>query len=79
MGEKGEEASEDGVLGGYGHVNDPDIKSSEAFLNTLLSDQFTDEKRNRHLVVLGNKWLLLLYLCVFTYNVYLFNWSIRTI
>ncbi|XP_057503561.1 alpha N-terminal protein methyltransferase 1 isoform X2 [Actinidia eriantha] len=46
------EASEDGVLGGYGHVNDPDIKSSEAFLNTLLSDQFTDEKRNRHLVVL---------------------------
>ncbi|PSS19304.1 Alpha N-terminal protein like [Actinidia chinensis var. chinensis] len=49
---EGVEASEDGVLGGYGHVNDPDIKSSEAFLNTLLSDQFTDEKRNRHLAVL---------------------------
>ncbi|GMP73221.1 hypothetical protein CsSME_00031040 [Camellia sinensis var. sinensis] len=46
------EASVDGVLGGYGHVNEPDIKSSEAFLNTLLSDRFPDGGRNRHLVVL---------------------------
>lgn len=46
------EASVDGVLGGYGHVNEPDIKSSEAFLNTLLSDRFPNGGRNRNLVAL---------------------------
>lgn len=48
------EASVDGVLGGYGHVNDADIKDSEAFLNTLLADCFPDAGRNQHLVALGN-------------------------
>uniref|UniRef100_A0A7N0T3P3 Alpha N-terminal protein methyltransferase 1 n=1 Tax=Kalanchoe fedtschenkoi TaxID=63787 RepID=A0A7N0T3P3_KALFE len=43
------EASVDGVLGGYGHVNDQDLKGSEAFLNSLLRDRLL---RNRHLVAL---------------------------
>ncbi|XP_058196097.1 alpha N-terminal protein methyltransferase 1 isoform X2 [Rhododendron vialii] len=49
---EGVEASVDGVLGGYGHVNEPDIKSSEAFLNTLLVDRFPSGEGNRHLVAL---------------------------
>ena len=52
--EKGVEASVDGVLGGYGHVNEADIKDSEAFLNSLLVDCFPDAGRNQHLVALGN-------------------------
>ncbi|KAA8514782.1 hypothetical protein F0562_017961 [Nyssa sinensis] len=47
------EATVDGVLGGYGHVNEPDIKGSEAFLNTLLAERFADGGRNRNLVALG--------------------------
>ena len=46
------EASVDGVLGGYGHVNDVDVKGSEAFLKTLFSERFADTGRNRHLVAL---------------------------
>ncbi|XP_043698558.1 alpha N-terminal protein methyltransferase 1 [Telopea speciosissima] len=49
---EGVEASVDGVLGGYGHVNDSDIKGSEAFLKTLLFDFFGADLRNRHLVAL---------------------------
>nr|XP_043624559.1 alpha N-terminal protein methyltransferase 1 [Erigeron canadensis] len=49
---QGVEASMDGVLGGYGHVNEPDIKSSEAFLNTLLTAFFPNAGRNQHLVAL---------------------------
>ncbi|KAK3034385.1 hypothetical protein RJ639_033989 [Escallonia herrerae] len=49
---QGVEASVDGVLGGYGHVSEADIKSSEAFLNTLLADYFPDAATNRHLVAL---------------------------
>ncbi|KAI8525784.1 hypothetical protein RHMOL_Rhmol13G0256900 [Rhododendron molle] len=49
---EGVEASVDGVLGGYGHVNEPDIKSSEAFLNTLLVDRFPSGEGNQHLVAL---------------------------
>ncbi|KAI8559147.1 hypothetical protein RHMOL_Rhmol04G0150600 [Rhododendron molle] len=49
---EGVEASVDGVLGGYGHVNEPDIKSSDAFLNTLLDDRFPSGEGNRHLVAL---------------------------
>ncbi|KAD6794761.1 hypothetical protein E3N88_05657 [Mikania micrantha] len=49
---QGVEASVDGVLGGYGHVNEPDINSSEAFLNTLLADFFPDSGTNQHLVAL---------------------------
>ncbi|XP_008793567.2 alpha N-terminal protein methyltransferase 1 [Phoenix dactylifera] len=44
------EASVDGVLGGYGHVNEVDVKGSEAFLNTLLPNRFGTERR--HLVAL---------------------------
>ncbi|XAR50770.1 Protein N-terminal methyltransferase [Bertholletia excelsa] len=49
---EGVEASVDGVLGGYGHVNEPDIKGSEAFLEALLTDRFSDSGRNQHLVAL---------------------------
>lgn len=51
--EKGVEATVDGVLGGYGHVNKPDIESSEAFLNSILVELFPDAGRGRHLVALG--------------------------
>ncbi|KAJ0673968.1 putative protein methyltransferase [Helianthus annuus] len=49
---QGVEASVEGVLGGYGHVNEPDISTSEAFLNTLLARFFPDAGRNQHLVAL---------------------------
>lgn len=48
---KGVEASVEGVLGGYGCVNDTDVKGSEAFLKALLPLRFGKEKR--HLVALG--------------------------
>ncbi|MBA0817965.1 hypothetical protein Gohar_027853 [Gossypium harknessii] len=51
--EKGVEASVDGVLGGFGQVNDADIKGSEAFLNSLLHERFGDGGRNQHLVALA--------------------------
>ncbi|KAK2979426.1 hypothetical protein RJ640_016338, partial [Escallonia rubra] len=57
---QGVEASVDGVLGGYGHVSEADIKASEAFLNTLLADYFPDAATNRHLVALGTLSLTLL-------------------
>ncbi|XP_058071693.1 alpha N-terminal protein methyltransferase 1 [Magnolia sinica] len=47
---EGVEASVDGVLGGYGHVNAVDVKDSEAFLRNLLIDQFGGGAR--HLVAL---------------------------
>lgn len=62
------EASANGVLGGYGHVNEPDIMGSEAFLNTLLSERFPDAANGqRHLVVLGtqNSLSLSLSFCLF--------------
>ena len=46
------EASVDGVLGGYGLVNEADVRSSEAFLKTLLVERFGSA--GRHLVALGN-------------------------
>ncbi|CAN1249070.1 Alpha N-terminal protein methyltransferase 1 [Linum perenne] len=49
---EGVEASVDGVLGGYGHVNDADVKDSEAFIKNLFSELFVDGGRNRHLVAL---------------------------
>ncbi|KAG8639245.1 hypothetical protein MANES_14G126000v8 [Manihot esculenta] len=49
---EGVEASVDGVLGGYGQVNDADVKGSEAFLQTLLSELFVDSGIGRHLVAL---------------------------
>lgn len=51
----------DGVLGGYGHITDADIKGSEVFLNSLLSDPLLDKGRSRHLVALGMlcfRWFL---------------------
>ncbi|XP_009789028.1 alpha N-terminal protein methyltransferase 1 isoform X3 [Nicotiana tabacum] len=49
---EGVEATVDGVLGGYGHVNEADIKASEEFLNTILPERFPDAGRGRHLVAL---------------------------
>ncbi|KAL5549512.1 hypothetical protein UlMin_004743 [Ulmus minor] len=51
---EGVEASVDGVLGGYGHVNKVDITDSEAFLNLLLSERFPNVSATnpRHLVAL---------------------------
>ncbi|CAO2813065.1 unnamed protein product [Amaranthus hypochondriacus] len=46
------DASVDGVLGGYGSVNDADIKESEDFLKNLFSDLLFDVPTNRHLVAL---------------------------
>ena len=42
-----------GVLGGYGHVNDADVKGSEGFLQNLLAELFVDGGIDRHLVALG--------------------------
>ncbi|CAN4105452.1 unnamed protein product [Withania somnifera] len=42
---EGVEATVDGVLGGYGHVNAADIKASEDFLNTILAQRFPDTGR----------------------------------
>ncbi|XP_020585154.1 alpha N-terminal protein methyltransferase 1 isoform X2 [Phalaenopsis equestris] len=46
----GVDASVDGVLGGYGHVHEADVKGSESFLKPLLVDRFGSERR--HLVTL---------------------------
>ncbi|KAL3616795.1 hypothetical protein CASFOL_039189 [Castilleja foliolosa] len=50
--EKGVEATVDGVLGGYGHVNKPDIEGSEAFLKSIFAEKFPDAGKGRHLVAL---------------------------
>ncbi|KAF6159281.1 hypothetical protein GIB67_032052 [Kingdonia uniflora] len=50
---EGVEATVDGVLGGYGHVNEPDIKCSEAFLKTLFSELGVATTADRHVVALG--------------------------
>lgn len=49
----------DGVLGGYGHVDNADIMGSEAFLNTLLSERFPNaaSANQHHLVALGTRTL----------------------
>ncbi|KAL0737122.1 hypothetical protein Bca4012_013332 [Brassica carinata] len=49
---EGVEASVDGVLGGYGHVNDADIIGSEVFLKTLLQERLVNGGTNQHLVAL---------------------------
>ncbi|KAG9439550.1 hypothetical protein H6P81_019715 [Aristolochia fimbriata] len=43
---EGIEASVDGVLGGYGHVNDVDVQGSEAFLKPLLCERLGSQNRN---------------------------------
>ncbi|KAL5210842.1 hypothetical protein ABZP36_006465 [Zizania latifolia] len=47
---QGVEASTEGVLGGYGCVNDVDVKGSDAFLRPLLAERFGTARR--HLVAL---------------------------
>lgn len=47
---QGVDASVDGVLGGYGNVNDADVKGSEAFLQPLLAERFGGG--NPHIVAL---------------------------
>lgn len=55
----------DGVLGGYGHVNEADIQGSEAFLSILLSERFSNAGTDSHLVALGTNFLSLsVYACV---------------
>lgn len=50
---EGVEASTDGVLGGFGHVSDADVRDSEAFLNGLLSELLPNAANSqRHLVAL---------------------------
>lgn len=50
------EASTDGVLGGFGHVSDADVRDSEAFLNGLLSELLPNAANSqRHLVALGTE------------------------
>ncbi|KAG7963928.1 hypothetical protein I3843_09G142900 [Carya illinoinensis] len=49
---QGVEASVDGVLGGYGHVNEADVHGSEAFLKTLLSERYLNAGTDGHLVAL---------------------------
>ncbi|XP_004293704.1 PREDICTED: alpha N-terminal protein methyltransferase 1 [Fragaria vesca subsp. vesca] len=50
---EGVEASTDGVLGGFGHVSEADIRDSEAFLNGLLSEVLPNAANGqRHLVAL---------------------------
>ena len=49
------DASIDGVLGGYGHVNEPDVAASDEFLmenfHNLAHPSLSD--KSRHLVALG--------------------------
>lgn len=60
---KGVEASVDGVLGGYGHVNDADIIGSEVFLKTLLQERLVNNVgANQHLVALGKSLLSLVFI-----------------
>lgn len=50
------EASTDGVLGGFGHMSDADVRDSEAFLNGLLSELLPNAANSqRHLVALGTE------------------------
>ncbi|XP_030471306.1 alpha N-terminal protein methyltransferase 1 isoform X3 [Syzygium oleosum] len=49
---EGVEATTDGVLGGYAHVNDADVKGSEAFLKMILAERFPGGGRGRNLVAL---------------------------
>lgn len=72
---KGVEASVDGVLGGYGHVNDADIIGSEVFLKTLLQERLVNVGPNQHLVALGNSLLSLVFIGVFFHMCVLMNHS----
>lgn len=58
------EASVDGVLGGYGQVNDADVRGSEGFLQTLLAELFVDAGIDRHLVALGMVFFTVFYASV---------------
>ncbi|CAL0329590.1 unnamed protein product [Lupinus luteus] len=49
---EGVDASVEGVLGGYGFVNDADINGSEDFLKVLLSQHFHVHNRHQPLVAL---------------------------
>lgn len=59
------EASNDGVLGGFGHVSETDIRDSEAFLNGIISEVLPNAANGqRHLVALGMQSSLFLSGCV---------------
>lgn len=68
------DATVDGVLGGYGHVNDADVAASDAFLTSILAERFpaqrdapTAARPSRHLVALGS--FCCLFLCIYTTSV----------
>ena len=49
-----QEASYDGVLGGYGHVSGADIEESDKFLKKAIATQLSEAKSgSRQLVALG--------------------------
>ena len=41
-----------GMLGGYDHVSDVDVKGNEVFLKTLFFEQFIDAGKIQHLIAL---------------------------
>ena len=63
---QGVEASVDGVLGGYGHVNDADILGSEVFLKSILVERFSFAGKDRPLVALGIS--LLTHFLIFSFH-----------
>ncbi|KAK6263591.1 hypothetical protein QUC31_011682 [Theobroma cacao] len=65
---EGVEASVDGVLGGFGQVNEADIKGSEVFLNTLLHERFS--MAVEEITILLLLVLLFLSLCAQLYIVF---------
>ena len=49
---EGVEASMNGMLGGYDHVSDVDVKGNEVFLKTLFFERFIDAGKIQHLIAL---------------------------
>ncbi|EPS73318.1 hypothetical protein M569_01434, partial [Genlisea aurea] len=49
---EGVEATVNGVLGGYGHVNEIDIQASELFLKSILLERFGDSGKPRRFAAL---------------------------
>ncbi|KAK2437508.1 alpha N-terminal protein methyltransferase [Trifolium repens] len=49
---EGVNATVDGVLGGFSHVNEPDISCSDDFLKIILSERFSADVKTQPLVAL---------------------------
>ncbi|CAN1249071.1 Alpha N-terminal protein methyltransferase 1 [Linum perenne] len=76
---EGVEASVDGVLGGYGHVNDADVKDSEAFIKNLFSELFVDGGRNRHLVALGTDYVYNFWIGLVFFRIVVVLWQSESV